>query len=74
MTLAAATEPSLDPLPLLKGLASLRKLTGMYPPGHPAITQKLGELDSVVQRLLQQSDVVRIDTRTGDYLERVGRG
>ena len=66
MTLAAATEPSLDPLPLLKGLASLRKLTGMYPPGHPAITQKLGELDSVVQRLLRQSDVVRIDIIHGD--------
>jgi hypothetical protein len=29
----------LDPLTLLKGLVSLRRLTGMYPPGHPAIEQ-----------------------------------
>ncbi len=66
MTVASLTEPALDPLPLLKGLASLRKLTGMYPPGHPAILQKLGELDSVVQRLLRQNDVVRIDVIHGD--------
>jgi putative nucleotidyltransferase with HDIG domain len=66
MTLAAIAEPLLDPLPLLKGLASLRKLTGMYPPGHPAITQKLGELDAAVQRHLRQSDVLRIDVIHGD--------
>ena len=28
-----------DPLTLLKGLVSLRRLTGMYPAGHPAIEQ-----------------------------------
>jgi putative nucleotidyltransferase with HDIG domain len=63
---APAAEPSIDPLPLLKGLASLRKLTGMYPPGHPAITQKLGELDAAVQRHLRQADVLRIDIIHGD--------
>ena len=34
-----------------------RKLTGMYPPGHPAITQKLDELGvepSADTRALQQ--------------------
>lgn len=65
MTLTAA-EPVLDPLPLLKGLASLRKLTGMYPAGHPAITQKLGELDAAVQRHLAQTSVLRIDVIHGD--------
>jgi putative nucleotidyltransferase with HDIG domain len=66
MTVASLTEPVLDPLPLLKGLASLRKLTGMYPAGHPAILQKLSELDTIVQRLLRQNDVVRIDVIHGD--------
>jgi putative nucleotidyltransferase with HDIG domain len=65
MTIAAA-EPALDPLPLLKGLGSLRKLTGMYPQGHPAILQKLGELDGSVQRHLRQTDVLRIDVIHGD--------
>jgi putative nucleotidyltransferase with HDIG domain len=66
MTIAAAAEPALDPLPLLKGIASLRKLTGMYPAGHPAIMQKLGELDSGIQRHLKQTDVLRIDVIHGD--------
>ena len=66
MTIAHFAEPTLDPLPLLKGLASLRKLTGMYPPGHPAITQKLGELDAVVQQHLRASEVLRIDVIHGD--------
>ncbi len=65
MTTAAA-EPAIDPLPLLKGLASLRKLTGMYPAGHPAILQKLGELDGSVQGHLRQAEVLRIDVIHGD--------
>jgi putative nucleotidyltransferase with HDIG domain len=66
MTTAAPPDLALDPLPLLKRLASLRKLTGMYPPGHPAITQKLGELDASVQRHLRHTDVLRIDIIHGD--------
>ena len=66
MTSAAPTESALDPLPLLKGLASLRKLAGMYPPGHPAIMQKLGELDGYVQRHLSSVEVLRIDVIHGD--------
>jgi putative nucleotidyltransferase with HDIG domain len=66
MSVTATTETALDPLPLLKGLASLRKLTGMYPAGHPAITQKLDELDTCVQRHLRSADVVRIDVIHGD--------
>ena len=42
-----------DPLTLLKGLVSLRRLTGMYPAGHPAIEQKLGEIDGAVQQHLR---------------------
>jgi len=66
MTTAATTEPAVDPLPLLKGLVSLRKLTGMYPAGHPAITQKLDELDGSVQRHLRHSEVLRLDVIHGD--------
>ena len=66
MTTGSTTDTTLDPLPFIKGLASLRKLTGMYPAGHPAIMQKLGELDGAVQRHLQQSDVLRVDVIHGD--------
>ena len=66
MTTSANSEAPLDPLPFLKGLASLRKLTGMYPAGHPAITQKLVELDGAVQGHLRQSDVLRVDVIHGD--------
>ena len=67
MTTTAAPEtPATDPLPVLKGLASLRKLTGMYPPGHPAIMQKLAELDTTVQRHLRNSPVLRLDIIQGD--------
>ena len=65
MTAAPAADPVLDPLPLLKGLGSLRKLTGMYPPGHPAISQKLAELDTNVQAHLRRSDVLRLDVIHG---------
>ena len=66
MTVTTFAEPTLDPLPLLKGLASLRKLTGMYPAEHPAIAQKLGELDAVVEKHLRQHEVLRIDVIHGD--------
>ena len=67
MTTPAVPEtPAPDPLPVLKGLASLRKLTGMYPPGHPAIMQKLAELDATVQRHLRNVPVLQIDIIQGD--------
>jgi putative nucleotidyltransferase with HDIG domain len=58
--------PAADPLSVVKGLAALRRLTGMYPPGHPMITQKLKELDDVVQRHLRNGPLVRIDIIGGD--------
>ena len=69
MTAATAADlPVLDPLPLLKGLVSLRKLTGMYPPGHPAIVQKLDEVDGAVRRHLLHApgDGFDIDVIHGD--------
>jgi putative nucleotidyltransferase with HDIG domain len=62
---SAATEPSLDPLALLKGFVSLRRLTGMYPAGHPAIEQKLSELDDVVQRHLAKFPALQLDVIQG---------
>jgi putative nucleotidyltransferase with HDIG domain len=60
------TDPSLtDPLALLKGLVSLRRLTGMYPAGHPAIEQKLGEIDGTVQQHLRDASTLRLDVIHG---------
>jgi putative nucleotidyltransferase with HDIG domain len=57
---------TLDPLTVLKGLASLRRLTGTYPPGHPMIGQKLKELGDQVAAHFLQSDTLRIDVIRGD--------
>jgi len=65
MTNAVLDDLRLDPLALLKGLTSLRRLTGMYPAGHPAILQKLDELDGVVQRHLREYPILRLDVIHG---------
>jgi putative nucleotidyltransferase with HDIG domain len=66
---AARNEPAeshrVDPVALLKGLVSLRRLTGLYPAGHPAIEQKLAELDDSVQRHIRVSSSLRIDVIHG---------
>ena len=54
-----------DPVALLKGLVSLRRLTGLYPAGHPAIEQKLAELDDTVQRHIRTATALRIDVIHG---------
>jgi putative nucleotidyltransferase with HDIG domain len=61
-----ATPSSLDPLAVLRGLASLRRLAGSYPAGHPMIAQKLKELDEVVAGLLRGGSPIRIDVIRGD--------
>ena len=38
-----------DPMHVLKGFASLRRLMGTYPTGHPMIAQKLKELDDLIR-------------------------
>jgi putative nucleotidyltransferase with HDIG domain len=60
------TEPNpLEPVSLLKGLVSLRRLTGLYPAGHPSIEQKLIELDDSVQRHLRTAPSLRLDVING---------
>jgi len=58
--------PLSDPLPLLRGFAVLRRLSGMYPPGHPTIADKLREMDDVVQQHLRSAPDLRIDIIHGD--------
>jgi putative nucleotidyltransferase with HDIG domain len=60
-----ASGPQLDPLPVLKGLANLRRLMGTYPAGHPMIAQKLQELDDAVSQHLQRNSELRIDVIHG---------
>ena len=61
-----ADEPHpMDPVALLKGLVSLRRLTGLYPTGHPAIEQKLAELDDTLQRHVRVAAALRIDVIHG---------
>ncbi len=58
-------QPVLDPLAFVKGLVSLRRLTGMYPPGHPAVEQKLTEVETAVQRHLDLSPALHVDVIHG---------
>lgn len=58
--------PVLDPVAILKGLASLRRLTGTYPSGHPMVEQRLKELDDVVRMHLAQGTPVKIDVVRGE--------
>jgi putative nucleotidyltransferase with HDIG domain len=60
-----ASPPQVDPVGLLTGLVSLRRLTGLYPPGHPAIEQKLSELDDSVQHHLGDRSALRLDVIHG---------
>ena len=71
-TAPQAAPPSLDPLPLLKGFVSLRRLTGMYSQGHPMIAQKVKELDEMIRQHLGRGPAFRIDIIHGDvYLDGV---
>lgn len=63
---STAAETLLDPLPVLKGLATLRRLTGTYPAGHPMVEQRLKELDEAVRAHLQHGSPVRIDIVRGE--------
>lgn len=75
MTTVAAALPALDPLPILKGFASLRRLTGTYPAGHPMIAQKIRELEDAVKQHLRAGPSVRIDVIHGDvFLDGVSFG
>ena len=56
-----AEPPLCDPLALLRGFAVLRRLSGMYPPGHPAIVEKLEEMEDIVRQHLRSAPTLRID-------------
>ena len=63
------------PLPVLKGFASLRRLAGTYPAGHPMLTQKLKELEDLIQQHLRVDPTLRIDIIRGDvFLDGVSFG
>jgi len=66
MSASSAPTPQLDPLPVLKGLAGLRRLMGTYPSGHPMIAQKLRELDEAVRHHLRTGPELRIDVIHGN--------
>jgi putative nucleotidyltransferase with HDIG domain len=69
MTTTTEPAPAVgDPFSILKGFATLRRLAGTYPPGHPMIAQRLRELDESVQSHLQSSGDVRIDVIQGEVL------
>ena len=65
MTTKNGEPPAFDPVALLRGLAGLRRLTGMYPAGHPAIEQKLTELNDVVQKYLRDVPTLCVDVIHG---------
>jgi hypothetical protein len=62
---ADAIAATFDPVALLRGLAGLRRLTGMYPAGHPTIEQKLSELNDAVQRYLRDVPTLCMDVIHG---------
>ena len=75
MTSASSPAPQLDPLPVLKGFASLRRLTGTYPAGHPMIAQKLRELEDLIRLHLRSGPVLQIDVIHGNvHLDGVSFG
>jgi HD-GYP domain-containing protein (c-di-GMP phosphodiesterase class II) len=62
----AITEGGPDPLLVIKELITLRRLVGLYPSGHPLIEDKLRELDTAVQRRLEEAPALQVDVVRGD--------
>jgi putative nucleotidyltransferase with HDIG domain len=50
-----------DPAPFLKGIVALRRLTSMYPAGHPVIAQKVNEVFQHVGPHLASRGALNID-------------
>ena len=65
------TPTPLDPLAVLRGLASLRRLTGAYPAGHPMIAQKLKEVGDLVDETAARGEDALVDVRAA-VLDRRG--
>jgi len=66
MTASQNALPVLDPVAVLKGFASLRRLTGSYPAGHPTIAGKVSEIDAAIAGHLQETPELRIDIIHGN--------
>jgi putative nucleotidyltransferase with HDIG domain len=66
MTSRPVVGSTVDPVAILKGLVSLRRLVGSYPAGHPAILQKLTELDDAIAVYLREAADLRIDVIHGN--------
>src|ERR1700680_1506917 len=66
MTTPQTAAPSLDPLAVLRGFASLRRLAGSYPAGHPSIAQKLKEIEDAIAAHLRGTPELRIDIIHGN--------
>jgi putative nucleotidyltransferase with HDIG domain len=66
MTTSQTPAPALDPVAVLKGIGSLRRLAGTYPAGHPTIAQKLAEIEGAIAGYLQETPELRIDIIHGD--------
>ena len=58
--------PEFDPAPFLKGLVALRRVTSMYPAGHPLIGQKVNELFQHVAPHLASRGPLNIDIIHGE--------
>jgi HD-GYP domain-containing protein (c-di-GMP phosphodiesterase class II) len=58
-------EQTADTHRILKGFITLGTLTGMYPSGHPLVTDKVREIHEAVQRCLMAGDAVHIDVIRG---------
>lgn len=58
-------EQTADTHRILKGFITLGTLTGMYPAGHPLVTDKVREIHEAVQRCLIAGDTVHIDVIRG---------
>ena len=55
-----------DPAPFLKGLVALRRVTGMYPTGHPVIGQKVTELFQSIAPAVASRGALNIDIIHGE--------
>ena len=56
-----SASPDFDPGSFLRGFVALRRLTGMYPAGHPVIAQKVDEIFQPVQQQLAARGSMTVD-------------
>ena len=59
------SEPTAEAYRILKGFSTLGTLTGIYPAGHPLVTDKVREIYEAVQPSLAGGESARIDVVRG---------